>query len=84
MLLSARHAAAQSEPSLHVYPNPASDFVDVFVGEGNCQAEIIDMNGRVVMSVSLNNTINRIAINNLPNGTYILRVNGESRKFVKQ
>lgn len=72
------------EPSLHVYPNPASDFVDVFVGEGNCQAEIIDMNGRVVMSVSLNNTINRIAINNLPNGAYILRVNGESRKFVKQ
>lgn len=73
-----------SESSFHVCPNPATDFIDVFVEEGNCQAEIIDMNGRTIMSVPLSNTVNRIAISNLPNGAYILRANGESRKFVKQ
>ena len=47
-------------------------------------AEIIDMNGKVVMSVQLKNEVNRIVISNLPNGMYVLRANGESRKFVKQ
>ena len=72
------------EFSLRVCPNPATDFIDVFVNQEGGQAEIIDMNGKAVMSVQLKNEVNRIAINDLPNGMYVLRANGESRKFVKQ
>ena len=72
------------ESSLRVCPNPATDFVDVFVNQKDGMAEIIDMNGKVVMSVQLKNEVNRIVISNLPNGMYVLRANGELRKFVKQ
>jgi len=72
------------ESSLRVCPNPATDFVDVFVNQKDGMAEIIDMNGKAVMSVQLKNEVNRIVISDLPMGMYVLRANGESRKFVKQ
>jgi hypothetical protein len=67
-----------------VCPNPATDFIDVFVNQADGQAEILDMNGKVVMTVQLKNEVNRIGISNLPKGMYVLRANGETRKFVKQ
>ena len=72
------------EALLRVCPNPATDFIDVFVNQGNGQAEIIDMNGKTVMSVQLKNEVNRIVISELPKGVYVLRANGEVRKFLKQ
>ena len=73
------------EPSLRVCPNPATDYIDVFVKQQeDGQAEIIDMIGKTVMIVQLKNEVNRITIIDLPNGMYVLRANGESRKFVKQ
>ena len=74
----------QPEPSLSVRPNPAKDFIDVSVKEKGGQAEIIDLNGKTVKSFQLEDDINRIIISNLQNGIYVLRVNGESRRFVKQ
>ena len=71
------------ESSLRVCPNPATDFIDVFVNQLDGQAEIIDMNGKTVMSVQLKNEVNRITISDLPNGMYMLRANGEARKFIK-
>ena len=71
------------EPSLRVCPNPATDFIDVFVDQKG-QAEIIDLNGKVMKASQLNNEVNRIVISDLPKGIYVLRANGEVRKFVKQ
>ena len=61
-----------------------SDFIDVFVNQEDGQAEILDLYGKVVMTVQLKNEVNRIVISDLPNGVYVLRANGETRKFVKQ
>ena len=72
------------EPSLRVCPNPATDFIDVFVNQEGGQAEIIDINGKTVMTVQLNSEVNRIVISELPKGVYVLRANGEAKKFVKQ
>ena len=74
----------QPEPSLRVCPNPATDFIDVFVNQANGKAEILDLNGKVAMTVQLKNEVNRIDISDLPKGVYVLRSNGETRKFVKQ
>ena len=74
----------QPEPSLRVCPNPATDFIDVFVNQANEKAEILDLNGKVVMTVQLKNEVNRIGISDLSKGMYVLRANGETRKFVKQ
>jgi len=74
----------QPEPSLRVCPNPATDYIDVFTSEEGGQAVIFDLNGKTVLSVQLNSKVNRIAISDLPKGVYVLRANGETRKFVKQ
>ena len=79
--VTAEHS--QSEPALRVCPNPATDFIDVFVKQADCGAEVIDLEGKTVMSVQLNNEVNRVIISDLPNGVYMLWVNGESRRFVK-
>ena len=74
----------QAEPLLRVCPNPATEYIDVFVNQGDDQAEIIDLNGKTVMTLQLKNEVNRILISELPKGMYMLRANGEVRKFVKQ
>ena len=74
----------QPEQSLRVCPNPATDFIDVFVNQKDGQAEIIDINGKTVMTIQLNKEVNRIVISELPKGMYMLRTRGEARKFVKQ
>ena len=81
--ISVKSEAQESEPSLRVCPNPATDFIDVFVKEEG-RAEIIDITGKIVMTAQLNNKANRFVINDLPKGMYVLRTNGETRKFVKQ
>lgn len=81
--ISVKSEAQESEPSLRVCPNPATDFIDVFVKEEG-HAEIIDITGKIVMTAQLNNKANRLVINDLPKGMYVLRTNGETRKFVKQ
>jgi hypothetical protein len=72
------------EPSLRVCPNPATDFIDVFVQQPDVSVEILDINGRTVKTVKLNNEVNRVIISDLPRGAYLIRANGETRKFVKQ
>ena len=72
------------EPSLRVCPNPATDFIDIFVQQADAPAEILDMNGRIWKTVHLNNKANRVMISDLPRGVYLVHVNGETRKFVKQ
>jgi predicted NAD/FAD-binding protein len=56
----------------------------VFVNHVNGKAEILDLSGKVAMTVQLKNEVNRIDISDLPKGVYVLRANGETRKFVKQ
>ncbi len=72
------------ESSLRVCPNPATDFIDVFVDRKGCQAEIIDLTGTTVKTVPLDHEVNRVLITDLPMGVYLLRTNGETKKFVKQ
>ena len=85
VLVSVKPGLLLSEPSLRVCPNPATDFIDVFVRQQeDDMAEIIDINGKTVMSVRINNEVNRILISDLPQGVYMFRANGETRKFVKQ
>ena len=83
-LVSVKSGHQQPEPSLRVCPNPAVDFIDVFVENKDCQAEVIDITGKTVKTIHLDNEVNRIVISDLPVGMYMLRANGETRKFLKQ
>ena len=65
--------------------SPYSNFaVGAAVETKDGQAEIIDITGKTVKTIQLNNAVNRIVISDLPQGMYVLHASGETRKFVKQ
>ena len=84
VLVSVKPELLLPEPSLRVCPNPATDFIDVFVDQVDSQAEILDLNGKAILSVQLKDMANRIVISDLPQGVYVFHVNGETKKFIKQ
>lgn len=69
--------------SLSVYPNPASDVVNVVfsndVANGDAQLQLVDVAGRTVLNNQYNitKTQHTVSLNttSLANGTYFLRVN---------
>lgn len=63
----------------NVYPNPVNDFLFVNVSQ-DVTAEIVDMNGRVIISgieITADNS-KRVDISNLPGGVYTVRVFGDA------
>ncbi len=76
---------------LKIYPNPVTDFVTVSV-LGNVDKQsvinVVDVNGRVVMTSKMINNLQRVDVSSLPKGVYMLQVNTAtgklSSKFVKQ
>tara|TARA_B100000795_G_scaffold191933_1_gene146440 strand:+ start:1090 stop:1674 length:585 start_codon:yes stop_codon:yes gene_type:complete len=75
--------------SFSMYPNPASDELNIQLPSGSDKAAvgIFDYTGRLVKSktITLNNS--RIDINNLSNGIYMIRVSSNAKigaqKFIK-
>lgn len=70
--------ATASTEAVSVYPNPATETVNVVVSE-NANVQLIDMNGTVVVSLNVNaNQKQVISTENLANGVYSLRVSNEN------
>lgn len=69
--------------SFNVYPNPATSVINV-VAEGVAEAQIMDMAGRMMMSVNVNEGENAINVSELESGVYFVRMNGVVVKFVKR
>ena len=59
-----------------VFPNPASD--QIFISTPNDQepatATLYDLNGRMIQTLRIEQGVNTLNVNPLPNGTYILRI----------
>ena len=48
------------------------------------EAQVIDMAGRVVMNVNVNEGENTVNVADLANGVYFVKINGSVVKFVKR
>jgi spore coat protein H len=57
-----------------IYPNPANDFLFVETEALPYELSIQDMNGRIVSKTMLNGTLNKVAIDTLPKGLYMVTV----------
>jgi len=69
-----------SEVSLHVYPNPTADFIQVS-SDGDLSGsflKVLDQQGRLVMLQDLNMGINPVDIRSLPAGMYFLELQSEA------
>lgn len=73
----------EAASAFNLYPNPANDVVRINA-EGNAVVDIMDMAGRMVMSVNVAEGENTINVSDLATGVYFVRMNSTVVKFVKR
>ena len=70
-----------------LYPNPATDFITL-TGIEPGQVQIIDINGRLIKQIQVQNSTTQIPIQDLSKGIYTIRLINNGRattlKFIKQ
>lgn len=78
--------AEVSDSGVKLYPNPASDFVDITLGSDWASGviNVSDALGRNVMSSPVSQGVNRIDIADLPNGVYIINLLAGSRSHAQR
>ena len=68
-----------TDNEVKVYPNPTQDILKIeFVAGIYNQIQLIDINGKILKQISLDSSKSQttISLNNLPSGTYLLKLNG--------
>jgi hypothetical protein len=60
--------------TVNVYPNPTPDFITIDGIKEDSQLRIIDGSGKLVLKAAVTASNNRIGMNNLPSGNYILQL----------
>jgi hypothetical protein len=73
-----------SKEFFKIYPNPVEDFISINVLKSlkSSKAEIIDFNGRVILTTQIEN--NKIDVKNLEKGVYFLKIGDITNKFIKK
>ncbi|MBK8705892.1 MAG: T9SS type A sorting domain-containing protein [Saprospiraceae bacterium] len=76
-LVPVEEAASQELPAMLLYPNPASDWLSVHLGEAGAEGQlrIVDMQGHLVLNFEapLGNTTYVLPLTGLPPGIYTLQ-----------
>jgi len=68
----------ENQNKFHIYPNPTSDFINIeFENLLHSKVQVIDATGRPVQSIQLNDSPQRINLENLNPGIYFLVINND-------
>ena len=73
--------------NFNLYPNPARDFVNIEIQENenkNTLVEIVNVNGQVIYSETINNNSQRINLSDYSPGIYHVRVISSAKRIVKK
>lgn len=72
--------------SVNIYPNPAKNTVTISVDglNGKAQVSVIDMSGRTVMTSTMESDATQLNVSKLAQGTYFVRINGETISTVRK
>lgn len=78
------HVSSLANDKLKVYPTLASDHLNIETKKSKSSTyKIISINGTEVLCDSINSKKTRIDISTLPQGMYIILIDGSSTRFVK-
>lgn len=67
---------------INIYPNPVTETLNIEITEQNfSNAEIFDLSGQSVLSVSLNQGNNKIDTRNLLPGSYLVKLSGKNGRI---
>jgi hypothetical protein len=78
--------AASNSKRINVYPNPATDKITIGVDGAyvNTKAEIVDVHGRLIRTITLTQEETEVNISQLASGTYMLKLmSGEKATTVE-
>ncbi len=88
---AATSSAEDAVNALRLFPNPAKDVLeleDPLLTEGKGDGQLLQMNGRAVKKFEIQPGKNKIDIQTLPSGMYLINTNTNNRKrsvkFIKQ
>jgi pimeloyl-ACP methyl ester carboxylesterase len=75
----------ETPSSIGVYPNPATDFIEISVGaNGPSPLQILDIYGQTVLTVgAIHELPLRVDVSGLAPGMYFVRIGDRATKFVK-
>jgi len=71
---------------ISLFPNPASEFIEVSgvqIGQGT-YAEILNMNGQVLKKVEIKNSTEKIDVQFLKPGIYLLKMSNEKKSAIQK
>lgn len=69
---------------LHVYPNPAANYITISGLQANETLYFYDVSGIQLFSLKTTNDTERVAVNHLPSGIYFVKTsNGKMLKWIK-
>ncbi|MBB5268664.1 hypothetical protein HNQ90_002241 [Algibacter amylolyticus] len=75
----------EKELGFSVFPNPTSSTVSINNSQVmEAAVTVYDLNGRALLSKSLNNTLSEINLSNLASGVYLFKIQVENSQFVKR
>jgi len=70
--------------TVFVFPNPVKTNLKVAGTEKNTKINLIDLNGKLLQSVSAQDNSTDIDVSALPSGLYFLQIGKQVVKFIKQ
>lgn len=76
--------AFTKDDSVVVYPNPATDFIQVKADTNIKLVELFDIQGRVLETLTQNDNAVKLDISNKTNGIYFLRITTEKGKSIQK
>lgn len=69
---------------IKVYPNPATDVVNINLNVNINQIEVFDYTGKLVLTEIINNTTYKVNTSNLNTGIYIFKITTQEGVFARQ
>jgi len=75
------------ESSFLVYPNPAQNGVQIELAntpEANAKVELLNANGKLVLSETISGKLTELNVSTLAKGTYLMRYSDDTQSMLKQ
>lgn len=80
-----RGSVVMNDPNIRLYPIPANNYIDfVSIEDQFHTIEVLDITGKVNLKIDLNSINNRINLENLSSGIYLIQFVGDTKISTKR
>ncbi|MCO5259622.1 MAG: immune inhibitor A [Crocinitomicaceae bacterium] len=76
---------SQGTSSIVVFPNPATDNIQIKHAKHNDRVTIYDLSGKIIYTTTINNEEQTIVqLSGIASGSYLVKITGENSNFIEQ